>query len=211
MIYLIKAISFDIGNTLIKSSGKISLLKEFFDFSSQNTEIIRRAYKEHFLTRQISLKEFCEKTKLNESMVFEKINRHYEKKAPAKIWGDVPIVLEKLKSSNIILIAISNKSYMNPNNLASYGLDLWFEKEIYSCDVGYAKPDTFIFQYAQCLLKMNPNEILHIGDSYTSDYMGAKKASWNSILLNRGCEQKNECLLNVPIINSLSELIDYLV
>lgn len=66
---MIKIVSFDVGNTLIKSSDKESLRQlirreskvEFFDI----------AYKEHFVTNNIGLDEFCAKALLPKDRLLE--------------------------------------------------------------------------------------------------------------------------------------------
>lgn len=206
---MIKAISFDIGGTLIKPSENESLIQQLSTLSTKSTEVVKRAYKEHFLTKCISLAEFCEKTNIKQAVLLNRINHYYKFKAQATVWEDVPVVLEQLKRLNLVLIAISNSSYMNPFHLNSYGLQSWFAQEIYSYEVGYAKPHVSIFQYAQQLLQMRPYEILHVGNSYMSDYLGAKRAHWNSILLHRqyGCTLIQK---NIFVINSLYNLSDYL-
>ena len=206
---MIKAISFDIGGTLIKPSEDEGLIQQLSMLSAENIEVVKLAYKEHFLTRRISIEEFCKKTSITQTIALDKIAQYYESKKPPVIWEDVPRVLEQLKRANIVLITISNKSYMNPFNLNSYGLEPWFAQEIYSCDIGCAKPHISIFRYAQQFLQMKPYEIIHVGDSYVSDYLGARKVRWNSVLLNR-CYDHIPIQSNIFTIESLYDFPYYL-
>lgn len=86
-------------------------------------------------------------------------------------------------------IAISNAStpYKQPFYLynGGLGMDARFNEVIFSCDVGFRKPDIEIFQLAQERLKkyipdIKPYEILMIGDEEVSDIQGAINAGWNA-------------------------------
>lgn len=206
---MIKAISFDIGKTLIKPSGNSSLTKEFATISVENIDCIKKAYKEHFLTRRISLDDFCKKIKVDKETVISTVNEHYKYRSPDVVWDDVPKALKELKEiDGMLLFTLSNKSYKNPFCLNFYGLNSWFDKEIYSCDVGFAKPNIMIFQYAQDVLNLKSSEIIHVGDSYTSDYLGAKRAGWKSLLLAR--ENKDIQVSNAFVLKKLSDLPSYI-
>lgn len=206
---MIKAISFDIGKTLIKPSENASLIKQLTVISVENSDYVRQAYREHFLTKQISFDDFCKKIKVDKETVISTVNRHYKYRSPDSVWDDVPNVLKELKKiDGILLFTLSNKSYKNPFDLNFYGLNSWFDKEIYSCNVGFAKPSIMIFQYAQDVLNLKSSEIIHIGDSYISDYLGAKIAGWKSLLLDR--EDKNLQVSNVFALKKLTDLPAYI-
>lgn len=206
---MIKAISFDIGNTLIKSSDSISLTKEICSISLENSDCIKQVYREHFLTKQISLNDFCKKIKVDSKVVNSTVNQHYKYRASNIVWSDVLKTLKDLKKiDGIILFTLSNKSYRNPYDLKFYGLNSWFDIEIYSCNVGFAKPDVRIFQCAENKLKLKGSEIIHIGDSYISDYCGAKNAGWKSLLLDR--ENKYISTSKMLVLKKLSDLPIYI-
>lgn len=60
---------------------------------------------------------------------------------------------------------------------------------VMSYDVGFEKPDRRIFDTARQLgskgQTFEPYECLHVGDHVQQDYLGAKGAGWNSLLLSR--------------------------
>lgn len=208
---MIKAICFDIGGTLLDSSKESSVVQQISMLSNVSIDLVKSAYKEHFITKQISIEEFCEKTQIKHvTDLLEAIEQYYKMKPLAKVWEDVPSALMEIKRRNMTIVAISNKSYRNPNCLKTYGLQQWFSEEIYSYDIGYAKPNIAIFNYVQSLLKLNPNEILHVGDSLISDYFGAKAACWNSVLLDRYKTQIPVKGKDISVIYSLNELPNYI-
>ncbi|MFQ7080244.1 MAG: HAD family hydrolase [Sellimonas intestinalis] len=87
--------------------------------------------------------------------------------------------------------------------------DLFFEAEIYSCDVGVAKPRPQIFQKVQSLLGISSTEIIHVGDSLEGDVIGALCANWQAVYLNRSVAidgVKVDGFKFYSIINSLLQL-----
>lgn len=57
-----------------------------------------------------------------------------------------------------------------------------------SCDVGHEKPNRKIFDAARSLSPFAAEDdslYLHVGDSLSSDYHGALKAGWQSVLMDR--------------------------
>jgi len=51
---------------------------------------------------------------------------------------------------------------------------------VISEDTGYMKPQPQVFEYATRLAGTNPESILYIGDSYTSDIQGATAIGWKT-------------------------------
>lgn len=63
----------------------------------------------------------------------------------------------------------------------------WFPREtiFVSGDVGAAKPDRRIFDWACSKMGQRPEEMYMVGDSYDNDVVGAMSAGWKAIWLNR--------------------------
>ncbi len=59
---------------------------------------------------------------------------------------------------------------------------LWSYTKYYviSEEVGYMKPSPEIFDYATKLVNFAPHEILYVGDSFTSDILGASNFGWKT-------------------------------
>ncbi|MBN1978643.1 MAG: HAD family hydrolase [Anaerolineae bacterium] len=60
--------------------------------------------------------------------------------------------------------------------LATLGIRHFFECIVLSEEFGIRKPDPAIFWHAAGLLGREPEECLYVGDSYTADVVGAKRA-----------------------------------
>lgn len=58
-----------------------------------------------------------------------------------------------------------------------------------SANLGLAKPDPQIFQYAQKTLGLFPGDLVMVGDTWNDDVEGALAAGWSVIWLNRKGQQ----------------------
>ncbi|MCD8083490.1 MAG: HAD family hydrolase [Clostridiales bacterium] len=67
------------------------------------------------------------------------------------------------------------------------GLKRWIRpgQVIVSEEAGAAKPNVGIFQIAERRTGASPSETWLIGDSYESDIVGAKRAGWHALWINR--------------------------
>lgn len=203
---MIKVISFDIGNTLVNNNNNISFYKQLFNETCIDEEVLKKKYRDHFLKRNISKQEFCDAVKLDKNKLDKIIYNSYKDENEFALFSDVKKTLVSLRQ-NYTLYAVSNKNYCNPYNLNYYGLDKYFDREIYSCELGHAKPEIGFFEKILEGESINNNEIIHIGDSYKSDYLGALNAGWSAVLLDR----KNNCKDNfIRKVNTLSNLNRYI-
>ncbi len=139
----------------------------------------------------------------------EQLRDYWLSQAGFRVYEDAEHTLKKLKDSGFQLITISNVS--SSRNLATYlrkaGLLEYFAILIASGDVGFEKPNPEIFLVASRLSKTPVEKILHVGDKYEEDYLGARAAGVNAILIDRrGRYGDKQCLK----IFSLKELISLL-
>jgi len=66
---------------------------------------------------------------------------------------------------------------------------------------GAFKPSPAIFLYASRLLSASPREALHVGDSYSEDYLGALSAGMHALLLARhGCPPGATCVESLCLL-----------
>ncbi|QQG42105.1 MAG: HAD family hydrolase [Candidatus Woesebacteria bacterium] len=120
------------------------------------------------------------------------------------LYEEVLPTLRSLKEKGYKLAILSNappsvkELYKNKKDL-----NVLIEEVFWSCDLGCGKPEKQIFKVVIDSLKCKADEVLYVGDSYENDYLGAKNAGIDSILIDR---QKRFNLKNS--IEDLSELID---
>jgi putative hydrolase of the HAD superfamily len=102
----------------------------------------------------------------------------FERFAEADAWhvyDDVFPRLEALARRGIKLGVISNWDDRLRPLLARLGLADYFSKVVVSCEVGAAQPDPRIFHQAAAELAVAPGELVHVGDSYAMDVLGAER------------------------------------
>ena len=68
--------------------------------------------------------------------------------------------------------------------LEGMGLDGYVDFSASSDDVGFLKPDSHCFEYLLYNLKLERNDVLYVGDSYSKDIAGACNAGIDAVLVN---------------------------
>lgn len=115
----------------------------------------------------------------------------FERFAQPEVWhifDDVLPALEALRLRGLRLGVISNWDERLRVLLRRLGLDIWFETTVVSCEVGFPKPSSVIFERAARNLGLPPASILHVGDSLEMDLLGARGAGFHALRICRGAE-----------------------
>ena len=86
------------------------------------------------------------------------------------------------------------------------GLEGYFQFVIFAQDYGIQKPDPRLFEIAIEHAGCTKHQLLHVGDSFQNDIVGAKQAGVKSIWLNRQGENKETGKQHDFEISSLREL-----
>lgn len=95
-------------------------------------------------------------------------------------------MLEILKNKGYRLFAASNSfGHLQRSRLAHAGILDYFEGTYISMDIGYDKPDIRFYQEALRRCGLQPSEVLMIGDSMTTDVIGAQNAGMDAIYFDR--------------------------
>jgi putative hydrolase of the HAD superfamily len=116
--------------------------------------------------------------------------------------------LESLKSHGYQLGILSNlRRDMGPI-CKQLGIDQYLDFCINSAEAGAEKPHAPIFLAALKRASVAPEEAVHVGDQYHSDVMGARGVGIHPVLIDRGGWQAdvNDC----PKISTLSDLLPLL-
>ena len=75
-------------------------------------------------------------------------------------------------------------------------------------DIGFDKPDLRFYEAALRRCGLQPSDVLMVGDSMTTDIIGARAAGIDAVYFNRYLEPLTEAHDSIPVIHSLPELID---
>jgi putative hydrolase of the HAD superfamily len=119
------------------------------------------------------------------------------------LYDDVLPAIAWCKSRKIRVAMLSNWDSTLPGHLADIGLAGHYELAVVSASVGAEKPDPRIFQHALDELGVGPDELVHVGDEYESDILGAQAVGVNAVLIDRAGIQTG---VSCRRISTLSEL-----
>ena len=108
-----------------------------------------------------------------------------------------------LRERGYELAVLSNNDARLRSVLADLKIDQAFDHLFISSEMGCEKPELEIFRKVEQTMDRKPNEILHLGDSHSRDFLGARNAGWSALLYG-------EPKLENEQISCFSELLNYL-
>ena len=94
-------------------------------------------------------------------------------------------VLKELYETEVPMHIVSNNTDLLLEKVARLGWTRYFASVTFSQEVGAEKPDRRVFEQALRRAGCEPADVVHVGDSWEADYVGAKKAGLRGIWLNR--------------------------
>jgi len=210
---MLKIISFDLDGTLVKSSfaDKVWLeglpelyskekkipLKEAKTYIFDLYEKIGETKKEWY-----DISWWFQKFKLNSS--WQKLL--YKYKDNIKLYPETIETLELLKEKfELIIISNAKKEFIDIQ-LKQTQIKPYF-KHVFSSlsDFNLVKKTPYVYKQVLNILKVQPDEIIHLGDNFGFDYLSPKKIGISSIYLDRNKKENGE-----NMIYSLSEIINIL-
>lgn len=124
-------------------------------------------------------------------------------------------VLRELQGRGLKLGIISNTfvpGYALDEHLEENGLLQYFPHRIYSCDVGYRKPNARIFDQALERIDCLPAEVVFVGDKRHADVAGAEHAGLHAVWLRPdgiGPEESRKHY-SISRMTELPELVTFL-
>ncbi len=127
--------------------------------------------------------------------------------AEYSIFPDVRTTLTALRAHGFRLGVISNWNSDLPDMCRAWGIAPFFDFILASWAVGYAKPNPRIFQEAVLRAGADAGNMLHVGDNYVADVLGARTTGIDAIWLNR---QRRATPQDCAAISSLEELLPLL-
>lgn len=221
---MLKAIFFDVGNTLFFYNYDFlrGMLEERFsvDVTSEELEathqIIRRSMGpllDQGLSHELIVEEAyrrwfrsigIEDEKI--SLIIEAIKNHpFRHLFWARIDEGTKEILTWFRDRGYRLGIISNAEGQIRRLIEHAGIESSFETILDSKEVGFQKPDGRIFKKALEDLNVEPSEAVHVGDIFEADVVGARAAGITPILIDpEGRYPKANCIT----VKSIGELRD---
>jgi putative hydrolase of the HAD superfamily len=123
-------------------------------------------------------------SELDRDAFFEVAYSHF---AEAGVWELYPDAIEVLESlrPRFDLAVISNFDGRLRMILEQLGVSQFFSHVFLSSELGADKPDPLIYRRALQLIRLTPNETLHVGDDPVCDWQGAEGAGLSAFHLAR--------------------------
>jgi putative hydrolase of the HAD superfamily len=122
----------------------------------------------------------------------------------SRVFPDTVPVLQSLRDNGYYLGVISNSVGTMEEQLNRAGLASYFRTILDSAVVGIEKPHPEIFHMAVDQAAISPAEAVFIGDTYSTDIGGARKAGLQGVLIDRFGMYDDG--IDGPRIRSLEEL-----
>jgi putative hydrolase of the HAD superfamily len=184
------------AETLLEMIGKFSLQKIISDsneFIEKYNYYNDRLWDYYRLRRIKKLQLRDERFRLllkdygiTDRKLIQELSRYYLNVSPAKT-ALVPGALELLEylSKDYSLYILSNGFYdVQLTKMINSGISRYFKKLFTSDRIGYAKPDTHMFDYAVKSVNARKEESLMVGDNELIDIEGARNAHIDQVLFN---------------------------
>ncbi len=137
----------------------------------------------------ITFKPFYEGAKIDE--LFEELWELFSSGEPWKVADQAFETLDTLLTRGYRLAVLSNNDSRLRSVLKDLKVGHLFEHLFISSELGFEKPQIEMFRAVEKKLQVPPNEIMHLGDSMSRDFTGAKKAGWRPILYGSRSKEIN--------------------
>jgi len=197
----IKALTIDLFGTLVKDSNVLMRdICQRINASSRVFESTAAKVSKSWLTLSVECANICYDDKFLSEQELERViltrllNEYRSRLDPyliqeeirseslrPTIYDDARLFLTRLPLPCYILCNGDKKSVESAVDYA--GLNV--SGIICSEDAKAYKPNYRIFEYAVDTLKLNPTQVLHVGDSVNHDILPAKKYGMKAVLINR--------------------------
>ncbi|CAN0198005.1 unnamed protein product [Discosporangium mesarthrocarpum] len=201
----IKGLIFDLYDTLIYIENKTNPFK----FLLQKLVIDQQKYGEiraKLMTRNYdSINELGQELGITDQGVIKKTEELIKLEIDStNLFAESYEVLEKLRVKyQLYLLSNVMSTYKKPYE--DLNLDRLFDRAYFSCDIGLKKPQVEMFEQPLKENKLGVKEVIMIGNSYTSDYLGGISAGIKSILVDR--KNLTKVSEDIDRVSNLKELL----
>ena len=222
----VKAVLFDLGGTLVKTSEIPLVMKRILEHHGINRSLEEITHARHeaekglnFLDLTKLLDEFWVQwnmrilsslqVKKNTWVLAKYIATHWWDYSNVVLYPDAEKTLPLLKERGLGVGLITNGLQSDVDNiLPKVSLQHFFDVVVVIDTLRKMKPDSGVFHYAIRKLKTEPSEAVFIGDEIEADYKGAQSSGLRAYLIDRGSKIKDK---SVNKISSLDDLLGLVI
>ena len=222
----IKAVLFDLGNTLVymhpeetlqkilKTLGIVKSIDEVrqamnkgnreFDIDEHCSLSAHEFYTEW---NMVELKHLGITDKVKARKMAEEVNFRWFEFAKVFVYPDVRRTLHRLKQMKLKLGIVTGGYEEDVEQIVSKaGLEGFFDVHVGVNTTGKRKPHRSAFKHALKQLGTKSQEAVFVGDQLEADYLGAQKVGMKAILIQR----EGKPIAGVKTISSLKDIFDLL-
>jgi putative hydrolase of the HAD superfamily len=153
--------------------------------------------------RKASLLRCAQAVGYGASMAAEAFDVFYRARNTVTLYRDVLPALDLLRA-RYRLYSLTNGNA----DLKSIGLDHYFAASFAAREVGVLKPDPAVFRHVLAEARLDPEQVLHIGDDPVADVQGARNVGMHSLWINRAGARWDHALGVHPVtVAKLDDLV----
>ena len=134
--------------------------------------------------------------------IFDEIYGFFSDPTAWELYPDTIETLERLRAERLSLAIVSNWNSSLKRIVDGLNISHYFEFMLASAEAGSKKPSPKIFELALERANVEPSRVVHVGDTYQTDVLGARRAGIRAIMLDR----RNDEHSDHEVIASLLEL-----
>lgn len=108
--------------------------------------------------------------------------------------ADVLAALDKINNLGIKLALVSNASTSEVSGWSCSPLADYFHSVVFSCDVGFRKPQAGIYEHALNAMQLAADDCLFVGDGGSDEHLGARAAGLKPVLITRHIYQETKLM-----------------
>lgn len=184
-----RAIIFDLYNTLIYTTERKSPYVDFFNSLGMTKSEIKEWLNNILTNNYDSFEDIYKIINPDKYLYTQKWDYDVEEEIlNTNVFDDTYHILDKLRKEYKLFL-LSNVSTPYKESFYKLGLNQYFEKAFFSCDIRYRKPQPEAFQYVLDSTGLKKNQLLMIGDSLSSDFNGAIDFGIKALLKNKPLSQ----------------------
>lgn len=151
-------------------------------------------------------KEIPELQKISFEAWFEQIYQRFGSSRTFETYEETEEVLQTLREQGYQLGIVSNWDSRLIDICREKGITDHMEFVLPSAVAGYRKPSQKIFDRALEQMDISPMKIVHVGDRYDEDCVGAKNAGLHTLLIDRNQDPQQETNHNPEDVTTITDL-----
>ncbi len=139
--------------------------------------------------------------------IFEALWQEFAKGSRWTLNKDANDIFDLLDDRRIPFALLTNWDSRVRSVLSDHSLQNRFSHIFISSEIGFEKPDPGLFDFAARSLRVQPNQILHVGDHLKQDVLGARNAGWQAAHFHPGNQTKPENAASLSRLGDLRHLL----